>query len=258
MKPSVADKPAAKSAQKVFDVARPGKGTPSATSRPVLISNRPMLQDPMVSSQQAPADKPSIAAKVTIKPIAEAKAESKVEIAEPSESEKTSPSMKDKTIAELAAEKSTDKPEVDASTHAAENKESDAASEDDAEATHSVEDSKAEPEEEATKQTSEPETSTDDAGKPVDDALLVEESKDAKETAALEADAKKQEEITALAESREYFLPINALERRRSKIVLLLGVVLIVALGLLLLDLLLDVGFVRINGLRPLTHFFSA
>lgn len=41
--------------KKVMDVAQPGKSAPSATSRPIIITNRPMLKrDPMVA---APGDK---------------------------------------------------------------------------------------------------------------------------------------------------------------------------------------------------------
>lgn len=31
-----------------MDVSRPGKAKPSATSKPIIITNRPLLQDPMV------------------------------------------------------------------------------------------------------------------------------------------------------------------------------------------------------------------
>src|ERR1700756_5035125 len=38
-------------APKVMDVTQPGKSAPSASSRPIIVSNRPMLrQDPMMSS----------------------------------------------------------------------------------------------------------------------------------------------------------------------------------------------------------------
>lgn len=88
-------------------------------------------------------------------------------------------------------------------------------------------------------------------------SLAGDQTKTEKETAQLEAAAKKQAELDQLAESREYFLPINSVERRRSKLVTLLGVILIVALGLLLVNMMLDAGFIRIPGVRPLTHFFS-
>lgn len=86
----------------------------------------------------------------------------------------------------------------------------------------------------------------------------MDKSKDEQELTRIEDASKKQAELEVLVESKEYFLPINAVELRRSKVINLLGVVLILALGLLLIDLMMDVGFLRIPGVNPLTHFFSA
>lgn len=251
MKPSVAekaDKPAAKSAPKVFDVAHPGKSKPSATSRPIIVSNRPILQDPMVSlnvpSDVAPTDgKPSPAAvKVTIEPL---------ETTEEPKDDKA-----DKTIAELAAEaengadKSTDvtpkKEDEKPADDAPKATEADAAAEKDTKAS------------EATKSDESANTADSSPDSKSDESQPAEDSKDAKETAELEAAAKKLEEINSLVESHEYFLPINAVERHRSKMVAVFGLVLILALGALLVDLLLDVGFIRLGGVHSLTHFFSS
>lgn len=81
---------------------------------------------------------------------------------------------------------------------------------------------------------------------------------ESKEVAELEAAAKQMEAIDKLTEAREYFLPINTVEKRRSKIITLLGLLLIVVLGLLLVNLLLDVGVIHIEGVRPVTRFFSS
>lgn len=40
--------------KKVFDVTKPGKSTPSASARPVIIGHKPMIQDPMVAVQKDP------------------------------------------------------------------------------------------------------------------------------------------------------------------------------------------------------------
>lgn len=61
--------------KKVMDVSNPGKAAPSATSRPVIASHRPMMADPMVasSSPEAPTA-PTLAGKgKTIQPLAGAK-----------------------------------------------------------------------------------------------------------------------------------------------------------------------------------------
>jgi len=46
----------AKSAPKVFDISKPGKSAPSSSSKPIIVSNRPILKDPMMVDEQ-PEDK---------------------------------------------------------------------------------------------------------------------------------------------------------------------------------------------------------
>ena len=41
---------------KTMDISKPGKTTPDTSSRPVLITHRPMVQDPMVKDNTAPSD----------------------------------------------------------------------------------------------------------------------------------------------------------------------------------------------------------
>ncbi|HEX8182640.1 MAG TPA: hypothetical protein VF575_03490 [Candidatus Saccharimonadales bacterium] len=78
-----------------------------------------------------------------------------------------------------------------------------------------------------------------------------------RDAAKLEADARAQDEIDTLVEQKSYFLPINAVEKRRSKHVFIFGLILIILLALLWIDLALDAGFIMIDGIRPITHFFS-
>lgn len=261
MKPTVAgktDKPAAKSA-KVFDISHPGKGSASSTARPVIVTNRPILQDPMVSQPEPLPSAPKLSpaeSKVKIQPLDMSDdQDDSVTESKPDKAEKSARNG-DKTIAELAAEAIAGKAaEKQAKEAAGEPDTADSASKDAPAASDKKDEPAAEPE---TPQSDDGSTESSDDEPESSDDLPVEDSKDAKETAKLEAAAKKLEAIEALADSRQYFLPINTVERRRSKIVSLLGLVLIMALGLLLFDLLLDVGFIRINGLHPVTHFFSA
>jgi hypothetical protein len=260
MKPSVADKEektSSKAGPKVFDVAHPGKSKPSASSRPIIVSNRPILQDPMVSSSQQPSDvdtseKPNPSAiKIRLKPLDDDNDDaSDAKVEKPEKDEKAD----NRTIAVLAAEKAAEKAE----------EKSDETPAPEAEATNKPSE-ELKTEDDTEKSAPEPDTTNnakaDTSAEPeatADENLPVDDNKDAKETAALEAVAKKQEEIRSLVESREYFLPINAVERRRSKVVSILGLLLIVALGLMLVDLLLDVGFIRLGGVHSLTHFFSS
>ncbi|HTB48598.1 MAG TPA: hypothetical protein VK712_00785, partial [Verrucomicrobiae bacterium] len=57
-------KPATK---RIIDVAHPGKSAPSDTSRPVLISNRPILKDPMVVTEADPEKSEKLTPKTTQK-----------------------------------------------------------------------------------------------------------------------------------------------------------------------------------------------
>ena len=75
--------------------------------------------------------------------------------------------------------------------------------------------------------------------------------------AEAEAAAKHDAEIQKLVDSKQFFLPINSVEKRRSKRVVLLGVVLSLLLALAWADVALDAGIIQINGVKPVTHFFS-
>lgn len=221
-------KSSAKDTSKVFDVSKPNKQPSSATSRPVIVTNRPIMQDPMMASNT--------------KAVTETSPETETE-ASPSKVKMTIQPLSDGTDADKDAADTSAGSETDTATAAS-----------NAEETAKAEDTKAaEPAEES--DSSGAETSdTPDTG---DDLPLAgDQTKTEKETAELEAAAKKQAELDTIAESKEYFLPINSVERRRSKLVTLLGAILILALGLLLLNLMLDAGFLRIPGISPLTHFF--
>jgi cobalamin biosynthesis protein CobT len=233
-----------------------------------------LLQDPMVSSTP-PSDvdttesKPSPAAvKVTIKPLAT--------VTEAKAGGAGSSDKNERTIAELAAEADAG---ADAGSSKKSNQPSKSAEEtkpDDKSTTESEEttpaddaSSKAEDtakadtsskgtndSTETSPDTTDTATSSDDSTDSTDESK--DDTKDDKQTAELEAEAKKLEAINALVESREYILPINAVERHRSKVMTGLGLVLILALGALLADLLLDVGFIRLGGVHSLTHFFNS
>src|SRR4051812_25582987 len=107
---------ATKAGPKVFDVAHPGKSKPSASSRPIIVTNRPILQDPMVSANQQPEDedteKPNPSAiKIKLKPLDDdtlADDDAKDDDADkPEDTSDEKPDDKEdkRTIAVLAAEK---------------------------------------------------------------------------------------------------------------------------------------------------------
>jgi hypothetical protein len=76
-----------------------------------------------------------------------------------------------------------------------------------------------------------------------------------------EAEAKQQADhdaaIQKLVDNKQYFLPINAVEQRRSKRFVALGVLLSLFLLVAWCEIALDAGLIDVPGIQPLTHFFS-
>ncbi len=88
------------------------------------------------------------------------------------------------------------------------------------------------------------------------DPSPAEKTKAQEEASVAEAEAKHQAELDKLAESQRYFLPLNAVEKRRSERAVVLGALLILLLGLAWADIALDVGLIHVSGIKPVTHFF--
>ncbi|HSX24156.1 MAG TPA: hypothetical protein VLE74_03590, partial [Candidatus Saccharimonadales bacterium] len=83
--------------KKTMDVNKPGESTPDTSSRPVIVTHRPMVQDPMmVGKTEKKADeepaaepaKPVSRADKTIQPLAEPADDKPAENKEPVETEK--------------------------------------------------------------------------------------------------------------------------------------------------------------------------
>lgn len=196
---------------KVFDVAKPGKSEPTASSKPIIVTNRPVLKDPMVVGDEQPT-----AVEGENLPVS-----STAPLAPPSATRITlEPIRHDEQAGAKSGE--------------AEPKSNDA---DDVEA--------AKP--------SEQQNDTDDeelpAGKP---KTTTEDDEKAAQQAAQRA-----EELTKLAESQKYYLPINQIEKRRNKRYAVAGALLIVVLILVWADVALDAGIVTIPGIKAPTHFFK-
>ena len=64
-------------------------------------------------------------------------------------------------------------------------------------------------------------------------------------------------EVQKLIESKKYFLPVNAVERRRSKRFVALGILVSLLLAASWANIALDAGLIEIPGVKPVTHFFS-
>lgn len=206
----------------IFDVAKPGSQTASsATSRPVIVSNRPIMHDPMVttSSIDIPQEEPAspIATKIVLKPLS---------------GSQDSLSEKETAMDGIIPVPATTAPKQDAVLPA------------EKPASPSSKKSVDEP--------AEPEPDAETGS----DVLDMDKTQLQKETAALEAEAKRKEELDKIVEEKTYFLPINSVEKRRSKQVFAVGVIVSILLGLLWLNLALDSGIITIDGLKPLTDIF--
>jgi len=79
--------------------------------------------------------------------------------------------------------------------------------------------------------------------------------------AAVEAEAAQQtkhdEAVEKLVESKQYYLPIETIEKRRSKRFVALGILLSLLLIVAWADIALDSGILHLGGIKPVTHFFS-
>ena len=203
----------------VFDVSKPGKSAPSATSRPIITGHGPMLKDPMVNDKQAD-EKPSEESpktKTTAKVI--------VPVDTPEDEDKI----------EVSRSKPADKKPADENTEVE---------------TKPPEDSEVKSEEtdkpaEAVATTGSVDTAPQAEGlgsAAVDQALNKQPTGPTKEEIA------RQEQIEGLVEAETYFLPIGQVTRRRNnrRAVVVLLVVLLLALvgGYAALDAgLVDAGF---------------
>jgi len=83
------------------------------------------------------------------------------------------------------------------------------------------------------------------------------EEDNGEETAAAEAKAKRETELEEVIESGKYAVPINAVQRKRSRVATLLLCMLAVVLLVVLLDVVADVGIIKLPSSVPHTHFFS-
>jgi hypothetical protein len=262
---------------KVFDISKPGKSAPSASSKPIIITNRPVLKDPMMVDKPNADDgasKPlvSTASHVKIVPLhlgsdgTDEKKEDEKPSAPPAP-----------TVTELAVR-------ATARKVAAEVKQKEAEAEKPAEPEKPDEPVKptdkkpAEPEPESAKDSEPAETdkATEDTKDPDEEEKAEEEAGDEPGsdnptqrdkpkdgTKADDADVKAQKEqerkaeLEKIAESHKYYLPINQIEKRRNKRATLLGAVVILVLGLAWADIALDAGLLTVPGVKAPTHFFS-
>lgn len=214
---TMAESKRASAAQPISDVSHPDKTAPSLTSRPLIRRSGPVLQDPMIAGAS-----------------------------DEKKSEETAPEQKLAQTAHVKVHPLTDsspvlsnKPSDDKPVEEAEPEKTDV---NDKPTTDETKPEEKTPEKETTQ-------SGDAQGAQKSDApdLEAEESKRAEHDAA----------IQKLVDGKQYYLPINSVEKRKSKRFVAVGILLSLLLAVAWADVALDAGLVHIANVKPVTHFFS-
>lgn len=220
--------------EKVFDVSRPGEAAPSASSRPLIISHRPgVSSDPMVSATDAPAEdeakkdgnekkdpEADQASEEVVEQVLKAPKKNRIEPLNPTITleDKKDPS----SDVEVIEEKTEDDAIDDAKDNASKEEKRD---------------------------------ETDDISEEIEDvSASLTTKKQAKEDEAKKAqqELERRAEIEKLIENKHFFVSINSVQKRRSRrAVIVLGLLVIVAIGVLAA---LDAEIIDI-GIDPLTDF---
>lgn len=239
-----ADNKKAKAKPKMMDVARPKKtSTPTDPSQKLVISPRPIMNRNIAVSSPVDEDSnpeeereqaaPQLASKrPVVAPLSATEADStpKSQAATETDGEEAEESKSQKATPAEATESDSATPK--AGTATTETEEAVAESDDEAE-----------------------DTTTDDAQAPAKQQPNAETRKAVEE--AKQA-AKRQEEVEKYIDSKQFFVPINAIAHKRSIKVSALLTVLVFLLALILIDLMIDSGIILLIQKIPHTHFFTS
>lgn len=249
--------------KQVMDVSRPGASASSPTSRPIIVSNRPVLTDPMVVEQttetkaQTTSETSVSSSKIKIQPLHDdVKADTDAadnkaaadglidapilpveEVDEPAADE--AESAQPEKSAEPELEPATEAPEPETATDV----EADGVTEPGvAEAKDSLPD---DGEDLSAKADADHDTQLADLGKPDPEAVK----------AAREA-AEKQLAFDKLVAEETYFLPIDRAGKRRARrLFITIGTIVFVLLALVALDMLLETGVLTLGSFKPPSIF---
>ncbi len=206
----------------VTDVTEPNKSPPSDTSRPVIVTNRAILKDPMMGG------KPTVTSEIEPTDISPPRLPGKPKI---------EPGLKtDSIVSELTPADVNNVPE------------NVAAESDEVPETETATDSLPQ---------STDSTATDTLPKSTDSKDSGAINPEAEAAAALDKQIEHEAAVQKLIDDKQYILPVNALEKRRSKRFVALGILISLLLGLAWVDVALDASLIQVPGLKPVTHFFS-
>lgn len=184
-------KKSSKKTAPIADVEHPGKTAASPTSKPVIVSNRPIIKDPMVVEDSA--DKQP----------------------------------------ELPARKTSTKPKLQPLTPPSEH-------------------------EEPQSDTSQDENEVVNEAPEPPNAEAKNSKKTVEESEELEAKRKAERaaNLQKIANAKTYYLPINSVEKRKTKRFVALGVLLSILLIMIWINIVLDAELMQIDGITPVTSFF--
>ncbi len=205
---------------KLADVTHPGHSAPSPNSRSVIVSHRPIMRDPMMSANLPGLSKSEEEIDTTTLPTATASV-SRVSggVVQP--------------LSNNATDSSPIAPEIN---------------QDDAKPKASEPSSTT-----AKKDDEQPQsTSSSEANLGTKDAQT-----EAELAAAEDAETERQAKLQSMIESKQFFLPINTVEKQRTKQFVAAGSLLSVLLIVVWADIALDAGLIKLGNLHALTHFFK-
>jgi len=220
------EKKSTKKFQPISDVESPGKTAASPTSKSIIIKNGPIIKDPMVVEESSAEPKTD-----SSKSVVKAGGSSKIKL-QPLPTSDIIPSKEPEATEDVK----TSVP--------------DAAKKDEEQSSETET-----PEEPAQKSKSENTPDTDQEAETKNKPTNSPAEQDAAEASRkAEHDANLQK----ILDSKTYYLPINAVEKRKTKRFILLGIALSILLILVWINIALDAGLINIDGVSPLTHFFSS
>jgi hypothetical protein len=226
------------------DVAQPGKTPPSPNSKSVIITHGPIMKDPMVvveeaetnesdTTVEAPASEKTSTSRTAplLEPVSD-KMAAKTEKSAKTKPTEPEPEPEDHEKIEVKITPKTETPTPEPAPE---------------ETVPEIETKPEEPDTEEEPATDQPKADETATPAEVDDAAK----------AAATEDAEKEAGVQKLIDGKQYFLPINTVEKRKSKRFVALGIVLSLLLAVAWADIALDAGLIDIQGVKPVTHFFS-
>ncbi|HSX47527.1 MAG TPA: hypothetical protein VLF63_02015 [Patescibacteria group bacterium] len=263
----------------VHDVAHPNTSAADASSKPIIVSNRPIMKDPMVKNNdkdplmdEKKDEKTVLTHSTVIQPLSAPELPDKdKKTADKSQNKDDQPNT-DPEMEPTKTEPSDDTnapEEVSISTEETSEDKQETTKPEESQEESKAEDSKDETKPEETTEEPKTDSQTETKNSESDESTSENENDEQKQidksektaTEIDEAEKRKQQEteleVQKLTSSKKYFLPINTLETRRSHRNVALGILLSIILIVAWLDVALDAGIINMSTSLPHTKFFS-